>query len=606
MLLSKTGKHQEAEDWRDCAVKAAQALNKPVHQFLASGSLLSDHGMTVPEVLELAEEVPLGDIVETEAQTLLARGLLGEADDLLAKAIERLSDALPAGAVLLDHVWRLWTLRAAVAAANVEGPSALIASAVVAAVEALTQLLAILTDRSDPDQVFSPRESDLRLLSMNSYFSVQNGDVPAEFLRTVADLVAAPVLTTRLVRECPDESALTRENLAAYWQETPATLVQVLEAGPTLVLVVSEPGEGAGLGTVRYWGLDLETDKVERITKRLIFHVSIGRVHPTGLNLDRVRGWPELEAALTAIAAASNWRPLVISPGPLAALPFALALAGTDCHVSFVPSLRALLSLRARRRRLTGGINARPKDFHDFVVWRQGDDPDVVSALLGSVEDGRTMAATHALGYSNSVGLKATGEALKDAMHRSDMLRLSCHGHLNRKDADFELLVAAGGELPPSLVEVSQKLCQHRLNWRALADVGDGAPFIFSSACDSGVAVSWTGGERFGLERPLFAGGTIAFAAPLWPVHAASMRGYLGFIIDNWFRNQDVALDTIVWYSRERARREGVRIDTVESLALFGDVVGSASQGPIILTGDVTQAGVSDLRVEWIQATEGS
>ena len=98
----------------------------------------------------------------------------------------------------------------------------------------------------------------------------------------------------------------------------------------------------------------------------------------------------------------------------------------------------------------------------------------------------------------------------------------------------------------------------HVLGWRQLADLHDASPIVMSSACDSGAAVLHAGGERLGLERPLFAAGTIAFVAPQWPVPATSIQRVMLTILETYLAEPTRSLAAILTESRNQAIAAGL------------------------------------------------
>lgn len=446
------------------------------------------------------------------------------------------------------------------------------------AIGVLERLLARVA-ASDPEALLAPTGDSRQRLVACAMAAHSAGLRDAAFVRHAADLVMAPVLTARLRHAIPGAGPLTAEALATLWRETPCILVQVVTDAGRLTLILSQPA-GDGRDDVRLVDLDIEPGAARRTARALAAHVKYRLGDGRQLGLDRIAGWEALAGAIRdALGAHAGWSRLAICPGELGSLVFSLAL-DPPWTICFVPSLTALLALRARRRALPEGLGFMPGRMADFAVWQEGDPPAVVAALQGTEADGRGVAAKHRLGYAIRAGRKATAPALLRLLAWSDLVRIACHGRIDAASESFELLVAADGELPPkSLIEEQREAARpHRLEQRSLRAARDVAPYVLSSACCSGAVTLSRSGERIGLERALFVGGTIAFCAPQWDVDAAEMRDQLAMVLDTWFNNDAAGLDAVTSQIAWIGGQQGVRPAITRALAVFGDGLGRATE----------------------------
>jgi hypothetical protein len=136
-----------------------------------------------------------------------------------------------------------------------------------------------------------------------------------------------------------------------------------------------------------------------------------------------------------------------------------------------------------------------------------------------------------------------------------------------------DLLVAANGYLPPAdLTELIQKdRDPHVVGWQRLADLKQSAAVVFSSACDSGLTVLNPGGERLGLERPLFTAGSVIYVAPLWPVPTIQMQYLQAELLDGWLSSPNFAIGRHVASLRAAALQRGMGPLAARALGVFGD-----------------------------------
>lgn len=92
---------------------------------------------------------------------------------------------------------------------------------------------------------------------------------------------------------------------------------------------------------------------------------------------------------------------------------------------------------------------------------------------------------------------RSTAEAVLDAMARSDLVHLACHGHLRADNPTFSALDVTGGQLTV-----------HELDLR-----GIGPSRVVLAACDSAADVAYAGDELLGFVSALLARGTVGLVA---------------------------------------------------------------------------------------------
>lgn len=574
-ILWGLGEHETARPWIEIARRSAIATGNQVHLGAMLSLLGEAEQFEASLVRALQTEGIPEQIVFLAFQVSSIRRRRGDhdgADTALRQAAEHVeyttsSTARPA------QYWAMLVARAQLAALRED--FAACAALVRASAAALEALLATVGAAADPEALLSSLDesrASLSSLALVCYLSETLEDAEA---RSAMDVGMAPVLTARLRYVTQDAPALTTAAVQAFWAETPCALIQVGVTGGEIWLLFSRP-DRSGHELITAAKLDIEAAAALRTVRTLGFFVKHRMLDGTQADLAGVRGWPELSDTLNRCMAefAGSWR-LVICPGILGSLCFTLAL-DPPWQPTFVPSLAALLVLRARRRALPGGLGFVPRRFGDFAVWLQGDQPSVIAALQDTEADGRQIAANHGLTYTARIGGDATEPALVDLLCRNELVRIACHGRLDPAAGVFELMVAADGELPPrTLIEQDRPSVRaHRLDRRRLQELSGIAPYVVASACCSGAVIFTPGGERIGLERALFIAGSVAIAAPQWDVDAAQMRDQLAAVLDTWFNNEAAGLDAVVSQMRQIGIMQGIRPAIACALAVFGDGLG--------------------------------
>jgi tetratricopeptide (TPR) repeat protein len=265
---------------------------------------------------------------------------------------------------------------------------------------------------------------------------------------------------------------------------------------------------------------------------------------------------------------------LCLISGALTGMPLQYVF-GDAYPLSYVPSLSAAAALRRRRLALDDCLGQawRPRNLHDFVVWKVGETAGNVGEFARWATALREDVEARGGVYRASTGLEATRQALFDALRQSDCVRLSCHGRGDPRNLRFDLLVADGGRLPPGHPTVLANELGKRflVGWEELATLASAAPLVFSTACTSGLTTSLRGGERVGLERSLLRAGTVAFAAPQWPVKIAVIQPLVNRIIKTYFDAPKQTLAEVIFRETNQAIQEGVKLQVARSLAVHGD-----------------------------------
>ncbi len=404
-----------------------------------------------------------------------------------------------------------------------------------------------------------------------------NGNPLMMLARFAVDLRCAPILTSRLrhMASLPaplDDAAQEQERLRQLLHETPTVLLQAVGIGDDIVLLRSWLDRDGQLdGDVLHLGI-AERD-AGKIVSRLAFALTVTPPGARALNLQQVRGWPQLADGIRAgLAGLPDGLPLAIASGPLQEAAFSLAIAGAR-PLCFVPSLGALAALRERRRQAV--LPTGRRTLFTFATWFAQERADSVRALAEVAAIGARLADSKRLTGVHASGVDATGKRLLDGLAQADVAWLACHGHISRDAESVDLYVAAQGSLPPADLSLINKNLRdaHIVNWQALAALEHAPPLVLSSACDSGLTHTNAGGERLGLERPLFCAGTLAFVAPMWPVPTCDIQPRVAGLLEQYLSAPHAALVHDAWRARQDSLTADVPRLAAEALAVFGDAL---------------------------------
>jgi tetratricopeptide (TPR) repeat protein len=263
---------------------------------------------------------------------------------------------------------------------------------------------------------------------------------------------------------------------------------------------------------------------------------------------------------------------LIIIPSALSGAPLQDVFARHH-SISYAPSLRAAAALHRRRiATKEGGSSWRPREIHDFVIWKAGEPAANIAIFEKAAAELQKALQDVGCTYKASIGTEATREALRQAF-ASSSVRLSCHGRADPRNLRFDLLVAADGFLPPGQPTVMAEQLGERflVGWQELSTLEKAPPIVFSAACGSGLASAVAGGERVGLERSLLRAGTLAYVAPQWPVPIANIQPLINKIIITYFANPNSTLSRVVWEIATAAIAAGMNERVARSVAVHGD-----------------------------------
>jgi tetratricopeptide (TPR) repeat protein len=435
--------------------------------------------------------------------------------------------------------------------------------------------LAYATETDDILSFTSPHgkaSASLTLQAINM-FSHEPG---ARFFLAIlaADIRCAPMLAFRLRNELgllpplidPDAEL---DRLHQLLRETPAVLLQFVGTHDDVLLLrswLSDTGELTG--DVRRVGHT--EDDVTATVNRLAFALARTSPSVSDLALDTVRGWKQLASNVqTCVSDLPVDLPLMIVSGPIGENALTLSL-GHRQPICFAPSIAALIALRERRR---AQMPPSAPSLFTFATWFNRELAASAAALAEVTVIGREIAERKGLESTHCTGCEATREALLGGLKEAGIAWLACHGHIRRGTRSVDLYVAADGHLPPAdLNRINSDLrSAHLVNWQELALLEKAPQIVISSACDSGLTHITPGGERLGLERPLFCAGTRVFIAPLWPVPTRIVQQEVTILLDKMMGQTATSLVEHVFELRAESARAGVVPLAREALAVFGD-----------------------------------
>lgn len=429
----------------------------------------------------------------------------------------------------------------------------------------------------DVREFLSPQSAEIRDLVATALSIKEHDDAATTRLwRHAADLAAAPVLTARLRHAAslpvgfyaPDEEDARVEALLA---SRVCALVQVVASGDSLRFVrTKRSGPNSLQSDLVDPGITLA--EADRMARMLAFHLV--RADPTAsdLGLASLRGWPQFaERVRKGFAGLPEERWTVVIAGPVQEAALALALSGSR-PLSFVPSLAAATALRERNKCLHS--SRLPQKLFAFATWFTQEHPDEAAALASVADHVAQMGQRYGLDVSSVTASEATKERMLDGLASCDVAWIACHGRVRRDAATVELLVAADGRLPPANLAIGPSHIdeRHAVGWEALVALAQAPAVVISSACDSGLAITNTAGERLGLERALLPAGTAVFIAPLWPVPTVAIQSIVRRLLDAWISQPDVAWTEHLHRIRVACLREGAPALAAEALSVFGEL----------------------------------
>ncbi|HEX8597380.1 MAG TPA: CHAT domain-containing protein [Chloroflexia bacterium] len=515
------------------------------------------------------------------AERLEAKGNIDEARQVIEQALNLYSQ---------ENYQELWVLWAKLSGyAHIQGQPALARSHLLSAQQSAIRAITHIEPDGDPFSLMMDKDRLQRVMAEQFLTAYRKSEIEALDLRAVADFQASVVLSNRLslrwsLNEHSDVRAASTLENANYSEiqlreladglshtEQKLAVVQAFRATSGIYLLLTNISDSGLESKLLPWVADELT--VRKLINQTSFKLTMWSPAQQHDPLQHLPSWTDFSNAfLNAITEhVSSGTSVCIIPGPLSGIPFQLIL-GESFPLNFVPSLAVAQLLHRRRLDLPGGIRWRPHQVHDFIVWRFGEQPSIIEQFqLGASSLERDLDAL-GVGYTSTQGIEGTREALIQALQKAECVRLSCHGRARIDDMRFELLVA-DDQLPPTdATSLDSEPGQRFLvDWQTISELHNCPPLVFSAACASGMAISLRGGERVGLERPLFRGGTLAYVAPQWPVPVAHIQPLINRIIRAYNANADQNLTDTVFGEINAAVKEGVPSWVARSVAIHGD-----------------------------------
>jgi hypothetical protein len=590
-LLWNHGRRAEAQALTSNIAAFADRLHDPIGQAAAARLVLSAIGDTLSEKERIAQR--RGAIATLQNALDNARAL-GGMPDILVGIADDLDDALVAdnradeAEAMLRNAWdqaeemgatNAWVLtlnafRHALRRHDEDQAT----EDLIRGVSLLGGALWEIAEHDDPIALLAPNANVVTHLTTRILLDLAPASaVGAAWSRIAADLRASPFLTPRLRRSVGLQSPVSDaegevERLAELLRDTPCTILQIVELVSDIGIYCTRLDKtGIPFSEVRL--LERDPAEVEAIATRLNFALRRASPRASTLELDFVIGWPDLRKQLQDILADLNGEiPLCIVPGPLGSVIPTLAL-GKTYVLCFVPSVGALLAMRARRLTLPGGLAWRPRSLFEFATWFEAERAEEAAALAAMAERGAAIGAKHLLAYSSAAGTAASADRLLFGLRDADLASIACHGRILPDAEAVDLIVAADDRLPPNDLTqlLGDRRARHVLGWRELSSISSASAIVLSSACNSGLAILHPGGERLGLARPLFLAGTLAYVAPQWPVPTVAMQDIATALLDSWLSRPDQSLAKSVLLQRGAAVAAGQPALAAEAFALFGD-----------------------------------
>jgi tetratricopeptide (TPR) repeat protein len=502
---------------------------------------------------------------------MTVRGQAERAEQLIRELVER------ADFELSPRCWQLSLLAAA--HAECRGDLARRRADVLAAMLGFQLGLANAAAADDIASYSSPQGQATAHMVTEALDLFSRDECESFALLLAADLRATPVLTSRLRRlvQLPPplaDSQAEHDRLQRLLQATPAVVLQFVGDGQQLSLVCTALDQHGRLQS-RVERLPVGQPMVEKAAKSLSFALKTSQTAVRGQGSAHVTGWQELASVLAGLTAdLPEGTPLVVVAGPVGEAAISLSI-GHRHPVCFVSSVGALISLRERRL-ASGELDAwRPSRLFTFAAWFDREKPAQVEALAAVAESGAALASAFGLESEHASGKEASGPRLMAGLERADLAWLACHGRILSGAESVDLYVAAGGNLPAAdLNQLNESnRSAHLVNWQALAGLAAAPRVVVSSACDSGLTTTNPGGERLGLERPLFGAGAIVLAAPLWPVPTREIQQQVGSIMQHWLAEPDTSFALQAWRARRASIAAGMTALAADAVAVFGDAL---------------------------------
>jgi hypothetical protein len=440
-----------------------------------------------------------------------------------------------------------------------------------------TEMTSRLRSNNDPINLMSDKTLLQYRLAEVFLASYPEG-VTDEDLRSAADFQTSVVFSSNLFRKMKLEYPALEEDLfykdsylASSILDKHTAIAQVISTTDYLFLLITKLVDGKAVLSLSL--LAITPQIKDQMVREVAFKLSVARPKQMQDPLQKVKNW---QAFIDSVDSAFRdhvppQSHICLIPGPLSGLPLHYGSAD-EYTFSYAPSLATICLLRHERSQRLGKRHWRPRDLHDFVVWRVGENPNAVLSFQNASHALQGSLQRHAMEYTASMGVEGTEQNLTTALKEKDCVKISCHGRAKVDSLRFELLVAASGQLPPQDARAldSELGEQFLLNWNELEGISRSSPLVFSTACASGMAVSVTGGERLGLERYLFNAGTLCYVAPQWPVPIEAIQTLMNRIIETYFDCSDLSVSEII-YNLLKSPPEEIPGWVMRSIILIGD-----------------------------------
>ncbi|MFA1546101.1 CHAT domain-containing protein [Actinomadura chokoriensis] len=197
------------------------------------------------------------------------------------------------------------------------------------------------------------------------------------------------------------------------------------------------------------------------------------------------------------------------------------AMVDAPWTVSYAPSWSSLLAARLAPAKVPASIGV--------VTVPGAEDDDATVAALSAAADGvQELSAQLGLRVVRLNGPNADHASLGALLATVDVAVLLCHGYVAPEDHEIALMIANGGQLPPThaIAAGSPAGRAHRWSWRDAARLPAAPALVVSAACSSGTSHIAGLGERLGLYGAMRLRGTRAVVAPFWdlvPSDAATL-----------------------------------------------------------------------------------
>ena len=380
-----------------------------------------------------------------------------------------------------------------------------------------------------------------------------------------ADIQTSPVLTSRLTAASAPLSAYSVDAIQGFLGTTTA-MMQVIEDNDGMLMLLTTIVDGKP--HVAMERLGITSREARSLDARLDYWLRLQRVNQKTLSLDEVRGWAAFQSQLSMIMRDVPAETVLhLAPGGLGMT--ALHCAFSERPHCFVPSMGSAIAVRARRP----PVLWRPKHMFNLSVWRAGDGSYTVEAMQKASKRFEEIGQEYGVATEQAFGIEASAAALIEGLQRSDLARLACHGQVKPLEQTVDLLLAADGLLPPSVVQayLDRRYDKNHFGWQNLKNLSSVPRMVVSSACDSGYSILNDSGERLGFDRALLRAGTTCYVAPLWPVAVDEIQDLTCSIIERYLEEPEGTIGAAVLAACRDFESHGGGQLTSRSIAVFGD-----------------------------------